>query len=61
MTTPPHQGTDNSTNNYELADVRKYFGKGAETVRALDGVELTIAQGEFLAIQARPGRASRPC
>jgi len=41
---------------YELSDVRKYFKKGAETIRALDGVDLTIADGEFLAIQGPTGQ-----
>ena len=41
---------------YELTDVHKYFSRGGETIRALDGVDLTIADGEFLAIQGPTGQ-----
>lgn len=41
---------------YALNGVRKYFKKGAETIRALDGVDLAIARGEFLAIQGPTGQ-----
>jgi putative ABC transport system ATP-binding protein len=43
-------------NIYELVDVKKYFGSKATTVRALDGVDLTIAENEFLAIQGPTGQ-----
>jgi putative ABC transport system ATP-binding protein len=43
-------------NSYELTDVKKYFGSKATTVRALDGVDLTIAENEFLAIQGPTGQ-----
>jgi putative ABC transport system ATP-binding protein len=36
--------------------VKKYFGSKATTVRALDGVDLTIAENEFLAIQGPTGQ-----
>jgi len=51
--------TDQTTQNgtmYELTNVRKYFGRNSSTVRALDGVDLTIATGEFLAIQGPTGQ-----
>ncbi len=41
---------------YELTGIRKYFHRGAETVWALDGVDLDIADGEFLAIQGPTGQ-----
>ncbi|HMK63859.1 MAG TPA: ABC transporter ATP-binding protein [Acidimicrobiales bacterium] len=41
---------------YQLTDVRKYFKKGPDTIRALDGVDLTIASGEFLAVQGPTGQ-----
>jgi putative ABC transport system ATP-binding protein len=41
---------------YELTDVRKSFRKGNATVQALDGVNLTIDGGEFLAVQGPTGQ-----
>jgi putative ABC transport system ATP-binding protein len=41
---------------YELTDVRKSFRKGSATVQALDGVDLTIDAGEFLAVQGPTGQ-----
>jgi putative ABC transport system ATP-binding protein len=41
---------------YELTDVRKSFRKGSATVQALDGVNLTIDGGEFLAVQGPTGQ-----
>jgi putative ABC transport system ATP-binding protein len=41
---------------YELSDVRKTFKRGAEEVRALDGVDLTVDGGEFLAVQGPTGQ-----
>ncbi|MGH7561490.1 MAG: ABC transporter ATP-binding protein [Gemmatimonadales bacterium] len=39
----------------ELADLRKTYRKGGEEIHALDGVSLTIARGEFLAIVGPSG------
>ena len=41
---------------YELTDVRKSFRTGSATVQALDGVNLTIDTGEFLAVQGPTGQ-----
>lgn len=41
---------------YELTDVRKTFRRGDATVQALDGVDLTIDSGEFLAVQGPTGQ-----
>ncbi len=41
---------------YELVGVRKFFKRGGRTVRALDGVDLSIESGEFLAIQGPTGQ-----
>jgi putative ABC transport system ATP-binding protein len=41
---------------YELTDVRKTFRRGDSTVQALDGVDLTIDAGEFLAVQGPTGQ-----
>jgi putative ABC transport system ATP-binding protein len=40
---------------YELNDVAKFFQRGPSTVRALDGVDLEIEAGEFLALEGPSG------
>src|SRR5262252_7520988 len=40
---------------YKLTSVIKTYQKGRDTVRALDGVELVISGGEWLAIQGPTG------
>ena len=39
----------------ELRDVYKIYRMGTETVHALDGVNLTIDEGEFVAIVGQSG------
>ncbi len=39
----------------ELAGIRRVYGSGEAEVRALDGVDLTIAEGEFVAIMGPSG------
>ncbi|MDQ6748866.1 MAG: ABC transporter ATP-binding protein [Candidatus Dormibacteraeota bacterium] len=39
----------------ELVDLRKYYGKGEQTVKAVDGVSVTIEKGEFVSIVGRSG------
>ena len=41
---------------YELTDIRKTFRRGDSTVDALDGIDLTIEAGEFLAVQGPTGQ-----
>jgi putative ABC transport system ATP-binding protein len=40
---------------YELSGVAKFFERGSTTVRALDGVDLEIEAGEFLALEGPSG------
>jgi putative ABC transport system ATP-binding protein len=39
----------------ELSGVRKVYGKGEAEVRALDGVDITIERGDFVAIIGASG------
>src|SRR5258706_11480533 len=39
----------------ELQDIHKHYQNGDTTVRALDGVSLTIRRGEFVAIMGQAG------
>jgi ABC-type lipoprotein export system ATPase subunit len=39
----------------ELIGLSKHYGKGQNVVKALDGVDLSIEQGEFVAIVGRSG------
>jgi putative ABC transport system ATP-binding protein len=56
-TTPTAPAADQSGGTlYELTGVHKYFKKGANTIRALDGVDLTVTVGEFLAVQGPTGQ-----
>ncbi|MDE7036562.1 MAG: ATP-binding cassette domain-containing protein, partial [Lachnospiraceae bacterium] len=36
-------------------DLKKYYGTGASQVRALDGIDLEVKQGEFLAVVGTSG------
>jgi ABC-type lipoprotein export system ATPase subunit len=39
----------------ELSDLRKYYGKGEQTVKAVDGVSIEVEKGEFISIVGRSG------
>ncbi len=39
----------------EILDVRKVYDMGAEQVRALDGVDMTIERGEYVAVMGASG------
>jgi putative ABC transport system ATP-binding protein len=40
---------------YELRDVARFFRRGDQTIRALDGITLEIAAGEFVALEGPSG------
>ncbi|MBI5309988.1 MAG: ABC transporter ATP-binding protein [Actinobacteria bacterium] len=40
---------------YELRGAARHYGEGATAVKALDGVDLTIAPGEFVVIEGSSG------
>ena len=42
-------------NILEARDLKKYYGKGDTLVKALDGVDLTVEEGEFVAIVGTSG------
>ncbi len=44
----------------DFRQVYKIYGADDTEVRALDGVDLRIERGEFVAIMGRRARASRP-
>ncbi len=44
-----------------LSDIRKIYGHGATEVRALDGIDLTICEGEFIAVMGSSGSGKSTC
>lgn len=42
-------------NSVTIRHVKKYYGSGSSQVKALDGVDLSVAQGEFVAIVGASG------
>ncbi|MBL8784675.1 MAG: ABC transporter ATP-binding protein, partial [Deltaproteobacteria bacterium] len=45
----------------ELAHVTKVYGQGDAEVRALDGIDLTIADGDFVAVMGASGSGKSTC
>lgn len=39
----------------EAKELKKYYGSGDPLVKALDGVDLAVAQGEFVSIVGTSG------
>lgn len=45
----------------QLVDVRRIYGEGESEVRALDGVDLEIDQGEFVMVMGSSGSGKSTC
>ncbi|MEM9693600.1 MAG: ABC transporter ATP-binding protein, partial [Myxococcota bacterium] len=46
---------------FELRDIHKVYGRGVSEVRALDGIDLTIYPGEFVAVMGASGSGKSTC
>jgi putative ABC transport system ATP-binding protein len=45
----------------QLRDVRRVFGRGESAVRALDGIDLDVHEGDFLAVMGASGSGKSTC
>ncbi|PKM08965.1 MAG: macrolide ABC transporter ATP-binding protein, partial [Gammaproteobacteria bacterium HGW-Gammaproteobacteria-7] len=45
----------------EMRGITKYYGKGEALVRALDGIDITINDGEFVAVMGSSGSGKSTC
>jgi putative ABC transport system ATP-binding protein len=45
----------------ELHNISKSYGEGATTVQALDGIDLSVDRGHFIAVMGPSGSGSRRC
>ena len=50
---------ENMMNILETRNLKKYYGKGDTLVKALDGVDLNVEDGEFVAIVGTSGSTAR--
>jgi putative ABC transport system ATP-binding protein len=45
----------------ELRGVKRVFGRGDSAVRALDGIDLEVREGDFLAVMGASGSGKSTC
>ena len=45
----------------QTTDLKKYYGTEPNITRALDGVNFSVEDGEFVAVVEHPAAASPPC
>lgn len=45
----------------QTIDLKKYYGTEPNITRALDGVNFSVEDGEFVAVVEPPAAASPPC
>ena len=53
--------TSKSATVIDLDDVHKVYGEGEAEVRALDGVDLSVRRGEFVAVMGASGSGKSTC
>ena len=58
---PDQRGSANQLNLIEFQDVSKDYRKGAVTLRALNGINFNIQQGEFVALMGTSGSGKSTC
>jgi putative ABC transport system ATP-binding protein len=58
---PPDRAAEHGAPLMELRDVYKIYGAGESEVRALDGVDMRIERGDFVAVMGPSGSGKSTC
>jgi len=61
VTSPSHHASLEGEPLIELKDVRRVFGRGESAVRALDGIDLDVHVGDYLAVMGASGSGKSTC